>query len=71
MIDFTTIQTHPIPLPILELQEVNANLSRENSSLKKIITGRNIFIGVLLVSSVLALGVIFNKSKLNNNNKTK
>ncbi len=63
MIDFTTIQTHPIPLPILELQEVNANLSRENSSLKKIITGRNIFISVLLVSSVLVGVAIYQYQK--------
>ena len=63
MIDFTTIQTHPIPLPIKELQVVNATLSRENSSLKKIITGRNIFIGVLLVSSVLIGVAIYQNQK--------
>ena len=62
MIDFTTIQTHPIPLPIMELQEVNATLSKENSSLKKVITGRNIFIGVLLVSSVLVGVALYKKS---------
>lgn len=41
MIDFTTIQANPIPLPIIELQKANANLTTENKAIK-----RAIYIGV-------------------------
>ncbi len=37
MIDFTTIQANPIPLPIVELQKANANLTTENKAIKKFI----------------------------------
>lgn len=68
MVDCTTITANPIPLPIMELQKMNATLSIENSSLKKVITGRNIFIGVLLVSSVL-VGVALYQNQKDERNK--
>ena len=37
MIDFTTIQANPIPLPIIELQKANANLTTENKTIKTFI----------------------------------
>ena len=68
MVDCTTITANPIPLPIMELQEVNATLSRENSSLKKVITGRNIFIGILFISSIL-VGVALYQNQKEERNK--
>ena len=68
MVDFTTIQTHPIPLSIMELQKMNATLTSENSSLKKVITGQNIFISVLFISSVL-VGVAVYKNQKDERNK--
>lgn len=34
MIDFTTIQANPIPLPIVELQSANTLLKGENKTLR-------------------------------------
>lgn len=66
MIDFTTIQANPIPLPIVELQKANANLTTENKSIKTIIY---IGIGVLAVYIIYRM---YNKNKKDEaNNKSK
>jgi hypothetical protein len=39
MIDFTTLQANPIPLPILELQEQNIMLQEKNKVFEKVIFG--------------------------------
>jgi hypothetical protein len=49
MVDFTTIQVNPIPLPIIELQKANSNLQGDNKFL------RNILIG-LAVGGVILIG---------------
>jgi len=48
MIDFTTIQANPIPLPIVELQKANANLTTENKTIKTFI-----YIGVGALAAYL------------------
>jgi len=37
MIDFTTLQTNPIPAEIIKIQKVNTNLRSENKMLKDIL----------------------------------
>lgn len=39
MIDFTTLQANPIPLPILELQKQNVMLQEKNKEFEKVIFG--------------------------------
>lgn len=36
MIDFTTLQANPIPLPVVELQKAYNSLSNENKAIKTI-----------------------------------
>ena len=37
MVDITKIQLNPIPLPIVELQSVNATLKGKNNNLRNIL----------------------------------
>jgi hypothetical protein len=48
MIDFTKIQTVPVPAPIATLQNTNATLSKENKELKM----------TLYISAGIAIGAI-------------
>ncbi len=48
MIDFTKIQTVPIPAPIASLQNTNGELSKENKNLKI----------AIYISTGIAIGVI-------------
>jgi len=68
MIDFTTIQQKPIPLSILELQEINDALITENQSLQKNISGRNIFLGILFISSIV-IGIVIYQNQKDERNK--
>ena len=63
MIDFTTIQANPIPLPIVELQKANANLTTENKAIKSFIY---IGIGVLVACIIYRM---YNKNKEDEANK--
>ena len=45
MIDFTTIQANPIPLPIIELQKVNTTLQGKNYILRNVL----IMVGVIYI----------------------
>jgi hypothetical protein len=56
MIDFTTIQANPIPLPIVELQKANTNLTTENKAVKTVI-----YIGV----GALAAYIVYRMYKKN------
>jgi hypothetical protein len=48
MIDFTKIQTVPVPAPIAKLQNTNGELSKENKHLK----------AALYISAGIAMGAI-------------
>jgi hypothetical protein len=50
MIDFTTIQTKPVPPQVVDLQKSNANLKNENKVLKSAIY---IGLGVLVLNPIL------------------
>ncbi len=52
MIDITTLQVNPIPLPIAELQKANVNLKGENKILRNIIIGVLIFGGLVLANEI-------------------
>ncbi len=70
MIDFTKIQTTPVPPHISFLQKSNMHLSDENEVLKAILTG------VLIVTGICALNEIIefsmkNEVKTKNNNASK
>jgi len=48
MIDFTTIQANPIPLPIIELQTANTALQGENKILRNVLIIVGVF-GILYI----------------------
>jgi len=52
MIDFTTIQTSPIPPQILELQEQNLVLENRNQFLKNLILGISVVAFLLLINQL-------------------
>ena len=57
MIDFTTIQTKPVPPQVVDLQKSNANLKIENKVLKSAI-----YIGLGVLAVYVAL-YIYKKHK--------
>ena len=63
MIDFTTIQANPIPLPIVELQKANANLTTENKAIKTFI-----YIGVGALAAYIVYRM-YKKHKEDEDNK--
>ena len=65
MIDFTTIQAFPIPLPIVELQQANIALHSENKLV------RNLLIGVVLGAALILGYNIYIKNKKENERNTK
>jgi H+/gluconate symporter-like permease len=50
MIDFTKIQTVPVPPPISALQKTNANLTSENKGLK---------IGIYIIAGAITAYLIY------------
>jgi hypothetical protein len=60
MIDFTKIQTVPVPPPITTLQKANANLTTENKSIK-----RFMYVGV----GILALYAVYKIYKKHEKNE--
>ena len=63
MIDFTTIQANPIPLPIVELQKANASLTNENKAIKTVI-----YIGVGALAAYIVYRM-YQKNKEDEANK--
>jgi hypothetical protein len=61
MIDFTKIQTVPVPPPITTLQKANANLTTENKSIK-----RFMYVGF----GILALYAFYKLYKTHEENET-
>jgi len=57
MIDFTTIEVNPLPLPIQELQKANIDLAQHNKVLNRVVLG--------LIGLGIAL-LIYNAVKKNN-----
>ena len=60
MIDITTLQVNPIPPTILELQNLNTNITNENKVL------RNIIIGVTVVAILTVANEIYKQIQFNN-----
>ncbi|MBP8115446.1 MAG: hypothetical protein KAY50_08820 [Chitinophagaceae bacterium] len=63
MIDFTTIQTNPIPPPVLELQKQNLFLLEKNKVLQ------NVFYGMVAAAALLLIIYLSNDAKTNENHK--
>jgi hypothetical protein len=61
MIDFTKIQTVPVPPPITTLQKANANLTTENKLIKRLM-----YVGV----GIIALYAIYKIYKRHEENDT-
>ena len=60
MIDITTLQVNPIPPTILELQNLNTNITNENKVL------RNIIIGVTVIVILTVANEIYKQIQFNN-----
>lgn len=61
MIDFTTIQTNPIPPPVLELQKQNLLLLEKNKVLQ------NVFYSVVAAAVLLVIIYLSNDAKPSKN----
>jgi len=53
MIDFTTIQTSPIPPPIIDLQAENSALKSENRALRNILIIGGVLLGIFITDKVI------------------
>ena len=65
MIDFTTIQANPIPLPIVELQKANTNLTTENKAIKTAI-----YIGVGVLAAYIVYRMYIKRKEDESNKKS-
>jgi|GEM_PF-1716637 hypothetical protein len=67
MIDFTTIQANPIPLPIIELQTANTALQGENKILRNVL----IIVGVIGAIYIVDKAITYKKEENARKNKGK
>ena len=63
MIDFTTLEANPIPLPIIELQEQNIMLQGKNKVFEKI------FLGVIAAGALVLIYYVIKTSYPRDNEK--
>jgi len=52
-IDLRTIEINPIPQPVIELQNTNSNLQRNNKLLTQLLIVGGVAIAVILVAAVI------------------
>jgi hypothetical protein len=53
MIDFTTVQANPIPMPIIELQKVNTSLQGENKTLRYVLVMVGVIGAIYIVNKAI------------------
>ena len=66
MVDFTKLQAHPIPPPIIELQSANKVLQGKNKVLNAILIVGGVFLGLFIADKVIAYIKEENEQKIKN-----